>query len=97
MAQITWSTPAVEDLDQLREFYSQFSEDYAERLINKLIARVDILVNFPQSGRIASQFKDGLTRELVSGGHSIIYRIQNENTIIIPRIQNNAKPLSRLN
>ncbi|MFD1467035.1 type II toxin-antitoxin system RelE/ParE family toxin [Hymenobacter caeli] len=84
-------------MNQLREFYSQFSEDYAERLIDKLITRVDIMINFPQSGRIASQFKDGLTRELVSGGHSIIYRVQNANTIIISRIQNNAKPLSRLN
>ncbi len=46
---------------------------------------------------MAPQFKDGLTRELVSGEHSIIYRIYNADTVIISRIQNNAKPLTRLN
>ena len=97
MAQIIWSNPAIEDLHQLREFYSQFSEGYADRLIDKLIARVDILINFPQSGRMASQFKDGLTRELVSGDYSIIYRIQDADTVTISRIQNNSKPLTRLN
>ena len=97
MAQIIWSNPAIEDLHQLREFYSQFSEGYADRLIDKLIARVDILINFPQSGRMASQFKDGLTRELVSGDYSIVYRIQDADTVTISRIQNNSKPLTRLN
>ncbi|WP_071891103.1 type II toxin-antitoxin system RelE/ParE family toxin [Hymenobacter sp. PAMC 26628] len=97
MAQIVWSNPAIEDLHQLREFYSQFSEGYANRLIDKLIARVDILINFPQSGRMAPQFKDGLTRELVSGDYSIIYRIHTTDTVVISRIQNNAKPLTRLN
>ena len=97
MAQIIWSNPAIEDLHQLREFYSQFSEGYANRLIDKLIARVDILINFPQSGRMASQFKDGFTRELVSGDYSIIYRIQDADTVTISRIQNNSKPLTRLN
>ena len=97
MAQIIWSNPAIDDLHQLREFYSQYSEGYADRLIDKLIARVDIFIRFPQSGRIAPQFHDGLTRELVSGDYSIIYRIQDANTITISRIQNNSKPLTRLN
>ena len=97
MAQIIWSNPAIEDLHQLREFCSQFSEGYAARLVGKLIARVDILINFPQSGRMAPQFKDGLTRELVSGDYSIIYRIQDADTVTISRIQNNSKPLTRLN
>ena len=97
MAQIIWSNPAIEDLHQLREFYSQFSEGYTDRLIDKLIARVDILIKFPQSGRMAPQFKYGLTRELVSGNYSIIYRIQDAGTVTISRIQNNSKPLTRLN
>lgn len=97
MAQVIWSNPAVEDLHQLREFYSQFSTGYAERLVDKLIARVDILIRFPQSGRMAPQFQDGYTRELVSGDYSIIYRIQDADTVIISRIQSNLKPLTRLN
>lgn len=97
MAQVIWSNPAIEDLHQLHEFYSHFSEGYAGQLIDQLIARADILVNFPQSGRMAPQFKDGCTRELVSGNYSLIYRIQSVDTVIISRIQNNAKPLTRLN
>ena len=97
MAQIIWSNPAIEDLHQLREFYSRFSEGYADRLIDKLIAWADILINLPQGGRIASQFKDELTRELVSGDYSIIYRIQDADTVTISRLQNNSKPLARLN
>ena len=53
MAQIIWSNPAIEDLHQLREFYSQLSEGYADRLFDKRIAQADILMNFPQSGRMA--------------------------------------------
>lgn len=97
MAQIVWSNPAIEDLHQLREFYTQFSNGYADRLVDKLIERADILISFPQSGRMAPQFNDGHTRELVSGDYSIIYRIQDANTVIISRIQHNARPLTRLN
>ncbi len=97
MAQVIWSNPAIEDLHQLREFYTQFTEGYATQLIDRLIARADILVNFPQSGRMAPQFKDGHTRELVCGNYSLIYRIQSMDTVVISRIQNNAKPLTRLN
>lgn len=97
MAQIIWSNPAIDDLQQLREFYTQFSEGYADRLISKLVERTDILLSFPQSGRMAPQFNDGLTRELVSGDYSIIYRVQDVSTVIIARIQHNARPLTRLN
>lgn len=51
MAKIRWANIALQDLNDIYEYISQDSEKYAERLIDKLMGRVDILIKNPLIGR----------------------------------------------
>jgi toxin ParE1/3/4 len=52
MVKLIWTEVAIEDLKSIHDFIAQDSKVYAERLIEKIILRVDQLSDYPQSGRI---------------------------------------------
>lgn len=56
MVEITWTEFAVADLRQIHEYISKDSKVYADRLIDKIMRRVEKLENFPRSGRIVPEF-----------------------------------------
>ncbi|WP_165903610.1 type II toxin-antitoxin system RelE/ParE family toxin [Hymenobacter gummosus] len=96
MAQIIWATPALEALHSIREFVAQSSPVYADRLIDKLIARVDMLRQFPQAGRVVKEFGSGRYRELPESGYRIVYRIELNGDVGIVHIQHSSLPLTDL-
>lgn len=55
MVKIVWTDIAIEDLKTIHDYIVQDSKLYADRLISKLISRVDQLENFPISGRIVPE------------------------------------------
>lgn len=92
MAQIIWTKKAIKDLKQIDEIISMDSKFYAERFINKLIFRVDQLIEFPESGRIVPEKEDISIRELIEGNYRIFYRL-NKNEVTILRIHNSARKI----
>ena len=98
MAKITWSNPAIADLSQIREYYASTFPAYGNRLLDKLIARTEQLLTFPESGRLVPEFTDGRTRELIAGAYRIIYRIHSQEPLVIyiARVYPSAKPLLSL-
>lgn len=56
MVEVFWSDFAVNDLKSIHSFIQVDSKFYADRQIQKIIKRVDQLVNFPESGRIVPEF-----------------------------------------
>lgn len=92
MAQIIWTKKAIKDLKHIDEIISMDSIFYAERFINKLIFRVDQLIEFPESGRIVPEKEDVSIRELIEGNYRIFYR-WNKNEVIILRIHNSARKI----
>jgi toxin ParE1/3/4 len=96
MAQIIWSNLALEDLQAIHEYISLDSAGYAERLIDKIIANVDVLEHHTRIGRVVPEFNDENIRELIEGNYRIIYRIQPQDTIGIARIHHSARLLKGL-
>lgn len=52
MVKIIWTETATEGLQLIHEYISKDSKRYAERLIEKIIERIDLLETFPKSGRV---------------------------------------------
>lgn len=97
MAKITFTNGARDDLHQLHEYLSQNSPAYAKRLLDKIISRVDVLHNFPQSGRkLPEAPNDESLRELLEGNYRIIYELLPEERILILKIHHTARPLPDL-
>jgi plasmid stabilization system protein ParE len=55
MAQINWTKRSIQDLKSIYDYISLDSTFYAARFISKLIKRVDILIEFPESGRMVPE------------------------------------------
>ena len=93
MVNVIWTQFAIEDLRLIHEYISNDSVFYADRFVDKKIARINQLENFPKSGRIVSEFNSPTVRELIEGNYRIIYKISKNNSIGIVRIHHAARQL----
>ena len=94
MAKITFANGARDDLHRLYEYLSQNSPAYAKRLLDKIISRVDVLHNFPQSGRkLPEAPSDESLRELLEGSYRIIYELLPDDRILILKVHHTSRPL----
>lgn len=92
MAQISWTKRSIKDLKAINDYISLDSTFYAARFISKIIKRVDILIQFPESGRMVPEKNIPEIRELIEGNYRIFYRLRKENVTIL-RIHNAARKI----
>lgn len=92
MVKVVWTEFAVDDLRSIHSFISKDSKKYADRFIDKLIARTDQLEKNPNSGRVVPEFNVETVRELIEGNYRIIYKVD-QDLIAIVRIHHSARQL----
>jgi addiction module RelE/StbE family toxin len=93
MVEIIWTPFALEDLQSIYDYIAQDSPTYAIRFIDKLVDRVDILIDNTNIGRIVPEFENELIRELIEGNYRIIYKINSITEIAVLRIHHSARLL----
>ncbi|TVR86324.1 MAG: type II toxin-antitoxin system RelE/ParE family toxin [Saprospirales bacterium] len=79
-------------------YVAKDSPKYADRLMDKIIARVDVLEQHPKIGRKVPEFDNELIREVTEGNYRIIYRIESEDQVRvgIARVHHAARLLKDL-
>ena len=92
MAQISWTKRSIKDLKAINDYISLDSTFYAARFISKVIKRVDILIEFPESGRMVPEKNIPEIRELIEGNYRIFYRFRKGNVTIL-RIHNASRKI----
>ncbi len=75
MTAILWTEQAQSDLAAIHAFISQDSPHYASVTVRQLIAAVDQLAAFPESGRAVAEFEDPQVREIVRRSYRIVCRL----------------------
>lgn len=95
MVKIVWTPLAISDLKNIHDYISNETPVYANRMIEKFIERVDLLYNFPESGRIVPEFGQKSIRELIEGNYRIVYKIHADQ-IGIARIHHTARLLIKI-
>jgi len=75
MSKIIWAPSALKDIDSIAEYIRRDSPDQAALFVTRIIEMVDRLEDFPQSGRIIPEIKDGNRREIIYGAFRLMYRI----------------------
>ena len=93
MAEIIWTPCALEDLQSIYDYISLDSVFYAGRFIDKLVNKVDILIEHPKAGKVVPEFENELIRELIEGNYRIIYKITSITEIGIIRVHHSARLL----
>ncbi len=74
MTAIVWSPQSVLDLESIRSYIAHDSPRYAELMVRRLVAAVDRLEDFPESGRIVPERNVEDIREVIVGSYRVVYR-----------------------
>jgi len=70
-----WSPQSLDDLESIRAFIAQDSPIYADLVVRRLVAAVERLRLFPNSGRIVPERNDPVIREILERPYRIVYRV----------------------
>jgi toxin ParE1/3/4 len=85
-SKITFALSAVEDLEEIRAWYSdQLVPDVGERLIREVVKEVERLAEFPASGRMVPEFGQSDLREIIHPPFRIVYRVS-QNAVRVVRV-----------
>ena len=74
MIEIVWSPRSVADLKEIRAYIATDSTAYADLTARRLVAAVERLRMFPDSGRTVPERQSPELREVLSGKFRIVYR-----------------------
>ena len=83
MAQIIWTEPALQDLNEIAEYVALDKISAANKLVQKIFSSADRLEQFPKSGRKPPELENSRYLELVVNPCRIFYRIENEKIYIL--------------
>lgn len=83
MAEIVWTSAALEQLNDLAEYIALDKPDAARALVGKVLEAVARLEQFPFSGRVPEELPDAVYREVVVPPCRIFYRHSDEKVFII--------------
>ena len=80
---VFWSDESKSDLEDIFDFYSSYSLQYAENLIESLLSRESQLTTYPSSGTYQNfEVLNQKYRYLVEGKFKIIYHIREEEQLV---------------
>jgi toxin ParE1/3/4 len=80
---IAWSRRAVQDLDAIIDYIATDSAAYASVVLKNIVNQTRTLVRFPHAGRKVPEFDDENVRELVVYSYRIIYRLRDDEALIV--------------
>lgn len=74
MTQVRWTAQAADDLQGIYDFIARDSPQYAQLIVEGILATVDNLEQFPLLGRTVPERQRPDLRELIRPPYRIIYR-----------------------
>ena len=74
MTSVIWAPQALRDVEAIRAFIAQDSPAYAALEARRILAAVERLRLFPESGRLVPERRDRTIREVVASPYRIVYR-----------------------
>lgn len=81
MSRIRWTPQAAQDLESIRDFIAQDSQYYARLVVERILAAVDLLEDFPRAGRAVPELRRENYRELIHPPYRIVYRLEVEDRV----------------
>jgi len=78
VSRVIWSPQALRDLESIRDLIAQDSPLYAGLVVQRLVASVERLGVFPESGRIVPEVRRPDVREVIRSPYRIVYRLRED-------------------
>lgn len=78
MVEVRWTPQAADDLEAITDFIAVDSPQYARLFTMDVLAAVERLAGFPNSGRVVPELNDPAIREILFGSYRIVYRVKGD-------------------
>lgn len=96
MVEIRWTNFAIQNLNDIADYIEKDSYRYASLVVERLFSTVDVLEQFPLSGRMVPEFQDKSIRELIRINYRIVYKVINKSRIDVITVHHSARLLVEL-
>jgi len=83
MAQVIWTEPALQDLNEIAEYIALDKINAANKLVQKIFTKTDQLAQFQNSGRKPPELNNSRYLEIIVNPCRIFYRIEKEKVYIL--------------
>lgn len=94
MAEVIWSDPALDQLEEIAEYIALDRPGAASKLVKTIFSTVDRLQQFPDSGHAPPELPDSIYRELYVRPCRIFYR-QKGDVVLILHIMRGERQLRK--
>lgn len=83
MAHLSWTEPALRDLESIAEVIALDKPAAAKAFVQKVFRGTERLIHFPKSGRIPPEIPDLPYRELIVPPCRVFYRIDRGEVYVV--------------
>jgi len=83
MAEIVWTEPALDDLEEIANYIALDKLSAAQRLVQKIFNRVELLRQSPKSGRKVPELSRSKYKEAIVGPCRIFYRFIGDTVYVL--------------
>ena len=83
MTEVVWSPEALRDLEAIRDYIARDSAAYADLVVRRIVAAVERLRMFPESGRVVPERTDPSIREVIVRPYRVVYRLHDSTVQIV--------------
>lgn len=83
MAEIVWTEPALNELNEIAEYIAVSNEFAAKKLVQTIFNKIERLETHPESGKVPTEISTLNYRELVVKPCRIFYRVDGKKVFIL--------------
>jgi toxin ParE1/3/4 len=83
MARLTWTEPALRDLETIAEYIALDKPEAARAFVRQVFRVSERLAVFPKSGRVPPEIPDLPYREIIVPPCRVFYRVDRQTVFII--------------
>lgn len=83
MAQIIWTEPALQNLNDIAEYIAVSNIYAAKKLVANVFNKVQRLEQFPESGRVPEEIASLNYREVVVNPCRVFYKVEQDSVLIL--------------
>ncbi|MGI4863641.1 MAG: type II toxin-antitoxin system RelE/ParE family toxin [Janthinobacterium lividum] len=94
MGQIVWSRRIIADIYAAAEYHRPFSQAFADKLIDDIFVKGQLLENQPLLGRVVPEASRDDIRELLHKKYRIIYQVATADKVVLLALHPASQPLS---
>ena len=95
MVEINFTKEAYNDIDEITVFIAKDSLKYAELTIGNILEKIEVIRNFPLSGKLVREYKKSKLREIVIGNYRFVYKIISTDRIDILAVHHAARDIRK--